>query len=51
MLLSGFLRPGSSREQRGGLDSDETKEEKTYPVQTWKRGADHPSNQNETHFA
>jgi hypothetical protein len=30
---------------------DEAKVEKTYPVQTWKRGADHPSNQNETHFA
>ena len=30
---------------------DEAKEEKTYTVQTWKRGADHPSNQNETHFA
>jgi hypothetical protein len=30
---------------------DEAREENTYPVQTWERGADHPSNQNETHFA
>ena len=29
----------------------EAREEKTYPVQTSERGAVHPSNQNETHFA
>jgi hypothetical protein len=30
---------------------NEAKEEKIYPVQTWKGGGDHPSNQNETYFA
>jgi len=28
----------------------EAREEKTYPAQTWTRGAVYPSNQNETHF-